>query len=109
MSAAGADSGLSPRDPGAQPERTRLAWRRTTLSFAVCVGLTVRKALTDGSTAGALAAVLGLVAWLGFLAVAHRRIANMAAARPHEMPGRLVQGAVLCTLAMTIVGAVMLW
>lgn len=97
------------RDPGAQPERTRLAWRRTTLSFAVCVGLVVRNALTSGGAADALAAALAVLAWIGFLAVAHRRIRRMAAARPHEMPGRLVQGAVLCTLAMTIVGAVMLW
>jgi hypothetical protein len=33
----------------------------------------------------------------------------MSAARPHEMGPGLVLGAVLCTLAMTMAGVVVLW
>lgn len=110
MSVPGADRERLPRDPGAQPERTRLAWRRTTLAFAVCVGLMLRDALAaGGGTVTALATLLGFLSCLGFLGVAHRRIADMSAARPHEMRPALVLGAVLCTLAITMAGVVVLW
>ncbi|MEU0063808.1 DUF202 domain-containing protein [Streptomyces albidoflavus] len=44
------------RDPGLQPERTRLAWRRTTLSCTVVAVLAARAALhRSGGAAGLLA------------------------------------------------------
>lgn len=49
-------------DPGRQPERTRLAWRRTALAMTVVTGLTVRLALGSGP-AGVPLAALTLVGW----------------------------------------------
>ncbi|NEA19618.1 DUF202 domain-containing protein, partial [Streptomyces halstedii] len=64
-----------PRDPGLQPERTRLAWRRTTLSCTVVALLAVRQVVRGGADAAALTGLAaGLLAWLGFLRVAHRRV-----------------------------------
>ncbi|HWM38094.1 MAG TPA: DUF202 domain-containing protein [Streptomyces sp.] len=100
------------RDPAAQPERTRFAWRRTTLTFAVAVALGVREALYGSGGASATeaaAAALGVLAWLAFLALAHRRITAMAPERPTAMGAGVVQAAALCTLAMAMVGVVLLW
>ncbi|NLU76473.1 DUF202 domain-containing protein [Streptomyces sp. HNM0575] len=99
-------------DPAAQPERTRFAWRRTTLTFAVAVALGVRAALYGSGGASATeaaAAATGVLAWLAFLVLAHRRIAAMEADRPAVMGPAAVVTAVLCTLAVTTVGVVLLW
>jgi uncharacterized protein DUF202 len=99
-------------DPAAQPERTRFAWRRTTLTFALAVALGVREALYGGGGASATeaaAAALGVLAWLMFLVLAHRRITDMRADRPAGMGAGTVRAAVLCTLAMATVGVVLLW
>ncbi|MEV0427193.1 DUF202 domain-containing protein [Micromonospora sp. NPDC050495] len=53
------------RDPGLQPERTRLAWRRTLLSLTAVTVLEVRLSLTGGT----VDALLGGVAVLGWLAI----------------------------------------
>ncbi len=95
------------RDPGLQPERTRLAWRRTTLSGTVCAVLAVKTALHGGaSTPGILACALVCALWLGFLGVAHRRIRTLAAtAAPAAFAPRHAAAAALCTVAMAVCGA----
>lgn len=100
-------SGTAP--PGAQPERTRLAWRRTTLAFVVAVALTVRGALYDPSPAAYGAAALGALAWLAFLAVAHRRIRSLSDPGRAGTAGRPVRTAVLCVLLLAILGTVSVW
>ncbi|MFG2045871.1 DUF202 domain-containing protein [Micromonospora sp. NPDC048935] len=49
------------RDAGLQPERTRLAWRRTLLTVTVVTVLAVRLASTGGPTGAVLAGVIVLV------------------------------------------------
>lgn len=100
------------RDTGAQPERTRFAWRRSTLTFAVAVALGVRHALYGSggvSPTEALAAVAGVLAWLAFLVLAHRRIAAMEAEHPPPMNNAVVLLAGLCILALVMVGVMLLW
>jgi len=98
------------RDPGLQPERTRLAWRRTTLACTVVALLAVRQSLHGGVTAaGVFATALSLLAWLGFLAVAHRRVTGMGAARPAPLSARHVLTAVACTVALAVFAVVSLF
>ncbi|MDT0437530.1 DUF202 domain-containing protein [Streptomyces sp. NPDC005840] len=99
--------GARPRDPGLQPERTRLAWRRTTLSSTVAAVLAVRTVLHDAPTAtGTVAGVLCGALWLAFLTLAHRRIRALAAGgTPPALTPRHAAAAVLCTVALAVCAA----
>ncbi|MCT7352441.1 DUF202 domain-containing protein [Streptomyces sp. 15-116A] len=95
------------RDPGLQPERTRLAWRRTTLSGTVAAVLAVKAALQDERSAGGIVAgALCCACWLGFLVIAHGRIRALAATgSPAALHPRHATAAVLCTVALAVCGA----
>ncbi|ALO07278.1 hypothetical protein AQF52_1682 [Streptomyces venezuelae] len=98
------------RDPGLQPERTRLAWRRTTLSWTVVAVLAVKLALHDDTTATGLTALaLSALVWVGFLAVAHRRIRSLSTARPRPLSHRGALLAAGCTIALAVFGAALIW
>jgi len=97
------------RDPAAQPERTRFAWRRTTLAFAVVVVLEIRRVVVEGASVGGYAGLsLALCTWLVFLAAGQRRIGQLAAAAPGAMAPGLALGAGLCVVASAISAAALL-
>ncbi|MFJ2935635.1 DUF202 domain-containing protein [Streptomyces sp. NPDC087219] len=103
-------SGIDARDPGLQPERTRLAWRRTTLSCTVVAVLAVKLAVSDEITAvGITGLALSALVWIGFLAVAHRRIRSLSPARPQPLSHRGALLAACCTIALAVFGAAMIW
>lgn len=90
------------RDTGAQPERTRLAWRRTILTATVVAILCVRYALSEGVTARAALVSAGIgLAWVTLCAGAQLRIRTLARARPGAMrpPWPALAAAVVVTLA----------
>jgi hypothetical protein len=76
---------MSP-DRGVQRERTRLAWRRTTLTVTAVAILATRLALQGGGALAGLAVAAVIAGWLGTLVVSWRRI--VALATPGTVPVR---------------------
>ncbi|WP_046503068.1 DUF202 domain-containing protein [Streptomyces odonnellii] len=90
------------RDPGLQPERTRLAWRRTTLACTVVAVLAVRQAVQDDSAVALAAVALTALVWLSFLTVAHRRTLTLTTARPPVLPAHAATATAVCTVLLAI-------
>ncbi|MHC0430553.1 DUF202 domain-containing protein [Streptomyces sp. O3] len=88
------------RDAGLQPERTRLAWRRTTLSCAVAASLAARQSLRDGGSGGLVALAAILVVFLAFLTLTHFRIRTLTAVRPRGLRRREALATAGCALAL---------
>ncbi|MEV6546926.1 DUF202 domain-containing protein [Streptomyces sp. NPDC051665] len=99
------------RDPGLQPERTRLAWRRTTLSSTVAAVLAAKASLHNGvHVEGVIICALCCALWLAFLAVAHHRIRTLASGGiPPTLAPRHAGAAVLCTVAVAVCAAVLVY
>lgn len=68
------------RDPGLQPERTRLAWRRTLLSLTAVTVLQVRLVFA-GRAVDALLGGVAVVGWLATLLVTWRRATGVGPRR----------------------------
>ncbi|MFG2056608.1 DUF202 domain-containing protein [Micromonospora sp. NPDC048930] len=71
------------RDPGLQPERTRLAWRRTLLALTGVAVLEIRLGLT-GDAFDAVLAGLAVAVWLATLRVDWRRATGAGPRRGHR-------------------------
>ncbi|MFB9524459.1 DUF202 domain-containing protein [Streptomyces cremeus] len=98
------------RDPGLQPERTRLAWRRTTLSATVVAVLAAKQAVRDGATgAGLLGAALSALVWIGFLMVAQGRMRELGEARPVGLGVGRAWVVVGCGVALAGFGVAVVW
>ena len=96
----------APFDAGLQPERTLLAWRRTSLALAVGAMITIR---LGAPTLGFVAGIIGIVS-LGFAAAAYamsttryRRV-HLELTASHTLPGAGTQVA-LVAVGVVLFGA----
>lgn len=108
----GAATGEDPgRDPGLQPERTRLAWRRTTLTCAVTAVLAGRQVLhTGGGAVPEVAGGLVVFAFLAFLRLAHLRIQQLGRTpQPPLLSSGTAAAVAGCTVALAVFGAALVW
>ncbi|MFE9443483.1 DUF202 domain-containing protein [Streptomyces sp. NPDC006602] len=110
MSGTAAQDALD-RDPGLQPERTRLAWRRTTLSSTAAAILAMKTTLHGGvSASGIVVGALCCVLWLAFLLVAHRRIRALAAtSSPRALDPRHATAGALLTVGLAVCAAALVF
>ncbi|MFS8477390.1 MAG: DUF202 domain-containing protein [Micromonosporaceae bacterium] len=89
------------RDPGLQPERTRLAWRRTALAVTGVALLAARLAVQRVTPVRLLGLVAVAALWAAVLAVSHHRVRALAPPRP--APGD-PSGRALPALALIVTG-----
>jgi uncharacterized membrane protein YidH (DUF202 family) len=110
---AGSDSAAGPAahpplTPGeTQAERTRLAWRRTTLAVTLAVLLIGRLAIHDGLDAlSALGLSAALASWVAFMWLTHRRIQAMAQRAPAAI-GRTLPAVGVAMVVFAVIGIVL--
>lgn len=94
-------------EPGLAPQRTRLAWRRTLLTFSVVALLGLRLAVHYGVDAGSMLAVAGgMLLWLGALVVIYRRGRTLTASHA-AAAGRVLPLCTAICVGYAVLGAVL--
>jgi uncharacterized membrane protein YidH (DUF202 family) len=100
---------MQPRDPGLQPERTALAWRRTALAMTVNAILVMRTGIASQArplmAGGALLAAFALVL-TGASVLRHRQLASGAPAAPGQGLLALTTVAVLAAAVCAVASMV---
>lgn len=92
------------RDPGASPERTRLAWRRTGMSAAAVGLLIARPAFAPGAgPAEFLAAAAAMVGWAAMVGLAFHRAGQLRSRFPGTSP-RSIRAYALVIAVMAVLG-----
>ncbi|MEU4687732.1 DUF202 domain-containing protein [Actinoplanes sp. NPDC023714] len=90
-------------DPGAAPERTRLAWRRTGLSAAAVALLAVRPAFTPGAGPPEwLAAAAAMISWAALVGISQHRARGLHDPIPSAVP-RSIRAYALITVALAVI------
>lgn len=92
-------------DPGLQPERTELAWRRTSLAFAVGSLVAMRVLpVALGSAWWALIGLFGVVVAMGLWNAARRRARRLSMLlRGAEVAWRMPGGGLITVLSASTV------
>ncbi|MEU5402471.1 DUF202 domain-containing protein [Streptomyces sp. NPDC005963] len=95
-----------------QPERTRLAWRRTTLACTVAAVLAGRQVASSEhgglDAVGTVVVALSVLIWLVFLRAAHMRISVLGrSAHPPPLTTGVALLAVGCTVALAAFASTM--
>jgi uncharacterized membrane protein YidH (DUF202 family) len=92
---------------GASAERTRLAWRRTTLASTAVTLLTIRLAARESATPlHVVAIVAGVVGWIALMVITQRRIRAMAADEPRRV-GRALPATALVIAGYAVLGLIL--
>ncbi|MEV6349378.1 DUF202 domain-containing protein [Actinoplanes sp. NPDC051851] len=91
------------RDPGAAPERTRLAWRRTGMSAAAVGLLEIRPAFEPGAGATQwLIAALAMAGWAAMIGLSFARGHALRDAAP-KPAGVAVEAYALITAGLAVI------
>lgn len=91
--------------PGLAAERTRFAWRRTTLAGVALVLIATSRAVIDGLTLAEMSAVAAMsLLWLASVATAYRRITTLSHIEHSPPPGRAPALLALLITALAAIG-----